>query len=67
MDYFYHFLTLGFLMFVIGFAGKAIGLYGEYKESRDPVDLFTSIVSFAVMVACAVAVWVRVVGYLERV
>jgi hypothetical protein len=64
MDYFYHLLTLGFFVFVIGFAGKAIGLYGEFKESRDPVDLFTSIVCFACMVACVVAVLVRVVGYL---
>lgn len=54
-------------MFVIAFGGKAIGLYGDYKESRDPVDLFTSIVCFAGMVACAIAVWVRVVGYLDRV
>ncbi len=66
MDYFYHFLTLGFLVFVIGFTGQAIGLYGVYKESRDPVDLFTSIVCFAGMVACSVVVLVRV-GYLERI
>lgn len=61
MDYFYHFLTLGFFAFVIGFSVKAIGLYGDYKESRNPVDLFSSILCLISTVACSVAVIVRVI------
>lgn len=62
MDYIYHFLTFGFFMFVIGFSVKAIGLYGDYKESRNPIDLFALMVCLISMVACSVAVLVRVVG-----
>lgn len=29
----YHFLTVGFSLFAVAFLVKAIGFYGDYKES----------------------------------
>lgn len=59
MTYFFHFLTLGFFMFAIGFLVYGIGAVGEFLESRDPRDLYAVFGCAFSMCLCAWAVLVR--------